>query len=342
MRFSELFKNMIWILLLPVLMLTGCKKLSERQLYKVSEVIRGDLVRIGKGGHYFKLVGVEDSEDAHSILKKNLIGSKVRIKLDTKYPKLKYLDKTQYSGYIILESGLCLNSMLISKKHSLVEEDEFFDSLEVYRQYSNRSSLEAGLGYSFKSPAERGLAKPLSTIVAESEKSIFLIKVYNRKNVLIRTGTGFFIAEDNIAISNYHIFEVGSNIEVETYDGESNQVTKILKTEKNLDYIIFKVQSRKKYSSLAFTERESLKGEDVIVIGNPRGLSNTISRGVVSAFRSYRGWDQGLIQIDAAISPGSSGSPVLNVFGEVIGIATLKMEDCENCNFCISSMLIKK
>ena len=79
------------------------------------------------------------------------------------------------------------------------------------------------------------------------------------------------------------------------------------------------------------------QGEEIFVIGNPSGLENTVTRGIVSAIR------EDLIQIDAAISPGSSGSPVSNMNGKVVGIATFKIvEGCELCNFAISADLIKK
>ena len=75
------------------------------------------------------------------------------------------------------------------------------------------------------------------------------------------------------------------------------------------------------------------EGQRVLVIGNPEGLYGTVSDGIISAFRD----DGNIIQITAPISPGSSGSPVLNEKGEVIGIATYYGKEGQNLNFAVSS-----
>jgi tetratricopeptide (TPR) repeat protein len=78
------------------------------------------------------------------------------------------------------------------------------------------------------------------------------------------------------------------------------------------------------------------EGEDIFVIGNPRGLKSTVSSGIVSAVRDIPAFGK-IIQITAPVSPGSSGSPVINSKGEVIGIATLIVTKGQNLNFAIPS-----
>ena len=75
-------------------------------------------------------------------------------------------------------------------------------------------------------------------------------------------------------------------------------------------------------------------GEKVVVIGSPLGLEQTAADGIVSAIRQYRSF-QKVIQITAPISPGSSGSPVVNMRGEVIGVAFMLMSAGQNLNFCV-------
>jgi hypothetical protein len=77
-------------------------------------------------------------------------------------------------------------------------------------------------------------------------------------------------------------------------------------------------------------------GERIIVYGSPLGLENTVSDGIVSAIRDIPEFGK-IIQITAPISPGSSGSPVLNMKGEVIGVASFQMIDGQNLNFAIPS-----
>jgi hypothetical protein len=83
----------------------------------------------------------------------------------------------------------------------------------------------------------------------------------------------------------------------------------------------------------ALSSAEPVEGQSVLVIGNPEGYTGTVSHRIISAFR-----DNGnIIQITAPISPGSSGSPVLNAKGEVIGIATAVVKEGQNLNFAVSS-----
>jgi len=82
---------------------------------------------------------------------------------------------------------------------------------------------------------------------------------------------------------------------------------------------------------------EAVEGETVLVIGNPEGLQGSVSNGIISAFRENRSY----IQITAPISPGSSGSPVFDETGQVIGMATLVSKEGQNLNFAISAEKIE-
>jgi serine protease Do len=141
-------------------------------------------------------------------------------------------------------------------------------------------------------------------------------------------------------VSNYHVFEGAKRWAIKTKAGKTYPVERIIDYDKRMDYLTFKVDMpQSPYLKLSETLPE--KGEDIFVLGNPKGLESTVSRGVVSAFRDRYGSND-FIQIDAAISPGSSGSPVMNMQGDVIGIATAKLDKCENCNFAVNIQLVKK
>jgi tetratricopeptide (TPR) repeat protein len=81
------------------------------------------------------------------------------------------------------------------------------------------------------------------------------------------------------------------------------------------------------------------EGESIVVIGNPFGLEGSVSNGIVSAVRDIAGYGQ-IIQITAPISPGSSGSPVVNMQGQVIGIATLQAAEGQSLNFAVPATRI--
>ena len=184
--------------------------------------------------------------------------------------------------------------------------------------------------------------KPLSEIVANAEPCVFVVHTYDRKGKRIGQGTGFFIDEEGIGVSNYHVFDKGRSWRIRTTDGREHSVEKIMYQSKKFDYVVFRVDTEREVPYLPLGDSLPLKGEDIMVLGNPKGLESTVSRGIVSSIRNYRGKDQAIIQVDAAISPGSSGSPVMNRQGEVIGIATMKVNGCESCNFAFNIDLLER
>lgn len=177
--------------------------------------------------------------------------------------------------------------------------------------------------------------KSLMEIVEWAEPSVFMVKTYDRQGKGIGQGTGFFIESSGIGVSNYHVFENGKSWKIQTQDGKRYDVKKIIAQSETFDYIIFQVETSST-SFLPLAANVPKKGEDIVVLGNPRGLESTVTRGIVSSIRHYKQQPKALIQIDAAISPGSSGSPVMNMQGEVVGIATMKVDQCESCNFAFN------
>ena len=83
---------------------------------------------------------------------------------------------------------------------------------------------------------------------------------------------------------------------------------------------------------------DAVEGQTVLVIGSPEGLQGTVTEGIISAFRENRA----MIQISAPISPGSSGSPVLNESGDVIGVATLVTREGQNLGFAIAVEVVER
>ena len=182
--------------------------------------------------------------------------------------------------------------------------------------------------------------KSLAEIIAHAEPCVFVVHTYNRKGKRIGQGTGFFIEESGVGVSNYHVFEKGRSWRIRTTDGQEHPVKRIMYQSKKFDYVVFQVATQQDMPYLSLGDILPLKGEDIVVLGNPRGLESTASRGIVSSIRDYQGQNQAIIQVDAAISPGSSGSPVMNRQGEVVGIATMKVNGCESCNYAFNINLL--
>lgn len=207
----------------------------------------------------------------------------------------------------------------------------------VARQETNTPISDAPV---VSMPSSSSSNTDIVDIVAQAEKCVFTI--YVEKNGETGSGTGFFVNNTGIAISNYHVFDHNSKGIIEMTDKRRYNIKSILEASEVYDYVVFQVEAPDTYFEyLKIAPSVPRKGESIFILGNPRLLESTLTTGIVSAIRPQNNIDD-LIQIDAAISPGSSGSPVMNNRGEVVGIATFKRTDCENCNFAYNIQRVSK
>ncbi len=153
-------------------------------------------------------------------------------------------------------------------------------------------------------------------------------------------GSGFFISNDGLAVSNYHVFrgtEIGlEKIKLLGRDDVYN-VSKVVARSDDEDFILFQVNCHKT-NYLPIAKSKPQIGEKVYAIGSPRGLENTFSSGEVSQWR-----DANLMQINALIDHGSSGGALINEYGEAIGITSGTFVDGSqaNLNYAWSIDVIK-
>lgn len=150
-------------------------------------------------------------------------------------------------------------------------------------------------------------------------------------------GSGFFIGNGRI-VTNYHVIEGATKIIVTTSDKKKYEIKNILGYNATLDLAILELKIEHEYLNI---NQNIAGGEDIYAIGSPLGLSNTMTKGMVStASRVIE--DVEYIQIDASISPGNSGGPLVNEYGEVVGINTMYIEGGQNLNFAISIKELQK
>jgi tetratricopeptide (TPR) repeat protein len=175
------------------------------------------------------------------------------------------------------------------------------------------------------------------SLIKRIKPSVVIVFAYDDKEEFLKLGSGFFISQNGDIITNYHVLRGASSAEVKTSDGRTYPITYIVAEDEQNDIIRLSVDIPSKYvQPLSLSETIPEIGERIIVYGSPLGLENTVSDGIVSSVREI--FDYGkIIQITAPISPGSSGSPVLNMKGEVIGIATFQFIEGQNLNFAIPS-----
>ena len=176
--------------------------------------------------------------------------------------------------------------------------------------------------------------KDLPTIFAQTKHSVVLIKTFDRKDKSLGIGSGFFINAGGHLISNRHVFRNAHRAEVESLRGKF-PVRKVVAESSDCDLVRLAVDiGSSGVTPLKISDSLPRIGEKVLVIGNPLGLESTVSDGIVSALRELEPFGT-VIQITSPISPGSSGSPVLNMQGEVIGVATFQLREGQNLNFAI-------
>jgi len=136
-------------------------------------------------------------------------------------------------------------------------------------------------------------------------------------------GSGFIISHDGFVVTNNHVVDHADEIVVKTRDG-SEYNAKVIGRDSKLDIALLKIKG-KDFSTVKFGNSDKLRvGNWVLAIGNPFGLEQTVTAGIVSAKGRVIGagpYDD-FIQTDASINPGNSGGPLFNVNGEVVGINT--------------------
>lgn len=157
-------------------------------------------------------------------------------------------------------------------------------------------------------------------------------------------GSGFIISGGYV-VTNYHVVEAGKNIKITFLDGKT-ATGEIVGYSANLDIALIKISDLKTSSVILGDSSNLLQGETVIAIGDPIGLSNTVTVGIVSALNRKIKVDKRLyfniIQTDASINPGNSGGPLVNVLGEVIGINTAVASSAQGIGFAIPVNILKR
>jgi len=157
---------------------------------------------------------------------------------------------------------------------------------------------------------------------------------FNARGKPIRIGSGFFIDREGHLITNLHVVNGVARAEVKLPNGGLYPLTALVAEDKQADLVKLKVvlpAGAPHFLTVSAARPEV--GEHVVVLGSPLGLEQTVSEGMVSAIRTIRGRGE-FLQISAPISPGSSGGPVVNMQGQVIGVATFQIRG-QNINFAV-------
>jgi len=147
-------------------------------------------------------------------------------------------------------------------------------------------------------------------------------------------GTGFLIAKDGTLVTNFHVIKDAQEISVTLQSGEIYNAAYLIRTDEERDFAILRIEAADvPFVDLGNSDGSRI-GEEVMTIGTPEGLEQTVSTGVVSGRRLMPA-GYAILQTTAPVSHGSSGGPLLNRDGKTIGIITAFLAEGQNLNFAI-------
>jgi tetratricopeptide (TPR) repeat protein len=177
----------------------------------------------------------------------------------------------------------------------------------------------------------------LEGLVKKNEEAVVLIECFNNDNVLISTGSGVIINKNGEVLTNVHVIKGASSARVKLFDNRYYKIVLVLGYNSLTDLALLKIDTKGAILTQATISTEYCnKGASVFTIGNPDGLENSISTGIVSSVRVMGDYGDSY-QITAPISPGSSGGGLFNSKGELVGITTFSKVSSlnQNLNFAI-------
>lgn len=239
--------------------------------------------------------------------------------------------------FMITSSVLIYFSLLkIESLTAQVKENQFETQGKINELSTNIMQTKESLtllNSSFKSEITKLKASASADFSGVIEKSIPAV-------VTIRTdvsqGTGFIITEDGYIVTNAHILAGGREVYAVT-SGQKMIQADFIGYDSTWDIALLKIPGD--YERLRLADSDDIQiGEKVIAIGNPLGLSFSVSEGIVSGKdRTGENNLPAYIQTDAALNPGNSGGPLINKEGKVIGINNFKVEGGEGLGFALES-----
>lgn len=216
---------------------------------------------------------------------------------------------------------------------------------ELISSYRGNIFLESASHYAKTSFRNEILTKEISAaattftipqIAKKWGESVVLVKSMDRNGNELSQGSGFVVSRNGAIVTNYHVVELAYDVSIEFVDGESYHQVFLIAAHPSEDIAILHIGGgNKPFSPVVLGNSDNLEvGQDVVAIGNPYGWQNTVTGGLISGIREIDGFR--LLQIDAPISPGSSGGALFNTKGEVIGVTTIgSQRGAQNLNFAI-------
>lgn len=167
------------------------------------------------------------------------------------------------------------------------------------------------------------------------KRSVVLITTYDNQDRPLLRGSGFFISPDRVA-TNSHVIKHAHRIEIKTFTNTTIDARTVVATDEKSDLAILEIPLKIAPDVLELSETPPADGDSITLIGNPKGSRWNLSHGRITQLWQFGDLGE-RIEITASVHPGSSGGPVINQQGRVIGIAVMHVVGGEDLNFAIPS-----
>ena len=309
-------------------------------------------------GMHVNLLG--DAIDSKGVewMRNNLVGKAVTLTANSDDTQKTYTDasKTTVRAYVTVTGGndySKLNRYLLASGMATLSTEYCSDSLQAFRSVIAKDESDK--------KDETGKNEPDTTHTGKPMTQQELFNHMAPATFLIATpdggGTGFFINENGVALTNYHVVKGYVNspesckVFLSDKNGNINEdrdrpILRNIKWDRQHDWCIcvISLDPGEKSHYLDLSKVQARRGDDVCVLGHTRGITNTFTKGIISNIHD----EAGAIQFTAEINHGNSGGPVCNMWGEVVGISTLMMSDengnvaTGNINVGVDIMLLRK
>jgi len=168
-------------------------------------------------------------------------------------------------------------------------------------------------------------------IARKASPAVVLIKT--TKGQAHSLGTGFLVSSDGKIVTVLHVLKGASKVAAQLGNGDVYDDVSVLAFDQRKDLAIVKVAGFDLPTVELGNSNQTAPGDQVVLIGNPKGLQSTVTIGVISGIREVEGFK--VLQTDAAANPGNSGGPLLNTAGQVVGVLDFKIADGESLNFAV-------
>lgn len=202
-------------------------------------------------------------------------------------------------------------------------------------QQSNRTATTVNVkkvdGQTLMSPAEV-YASTVNSVVSINCSAVST-NIFGQQTESASSGSGFIYTADGYIVTNQHVVANASSINVTLYNGDTYPAT-LVGSDSDYDVAVLKIDAKDLPAVTLGSSTDVNVGDTVLAIGNPLGeLTFSMSQGIVSCVNraiNVEGTPFNMIQVDASINPGNSGGPLMNLYGEVVGIVSAKYSSYAN------------